>query len=272
MEPYSPANPFWGWTEIFFIGSAQAAAPESGLDGWVLGDYLLVGFLVLVVLGWLSGAYALLFSNLFSNVGPRMKRVFLYPLLKVMGKSGDKKPWTSEKRKKVEDRMETQAALDFQIGLEERIGRIYGKIASEFSSSPDHDEGRIAFWEQLARDEAVHASLLSIEKEFLQNGIRIRKPVQIELHTQEALEILLSECEGRIGPGITENEVIEILVSLEASEVNKIFSSLLEATDSKVLTRFASFSSAHKDHEWRVLEGVKKMEVRDAQTPSPETA
>lgn len=72
--------------------------PESGLNGWVLGNYLLVGLLVLLVLGWLSGAYALLFSNLFGNVGPRMKRVILYPLLKVMGKSGDKKSWTSEKR------------------------------------------------------------------------------------------------------------------------------------------------------------------------------
>ncbi|MFY9268318.1 MAG: hypothetical protein WAO55_01060 [Candidatus Manganitrophaceae bacterium] len=81
--------------KIFLIGlPVQAAAPESDLDGWVLGNYLLVGFLVLIVLGWLTGAYALLFSN----VGPRMKRVFLYPLLKVMGKSGDKKPWTSEKR------------------------------------------------------------------------------------------------------------------------------------------------------------------------------
>lgn len=168
--------------------------------------------------------------------------------------------------------METEAALDFQIGLEERIGRIYGKIASGFSSSPDHNEGRIAFWEQLARDEAAHASLLSIEKEFLQSGVRIKKPVQIDPHTQEALETLLSECEGRIGPGMAEKDAIEILVSLEESEVNKIFSLLLEATDSKVLTRFTAFSSAHKEHERRVLEGVKRMEVRDAPTHSPETA
>lgn len=100
MEPYRLADPFWGGMESFFVAlPAQAAAPESGLDGWVLGNYLLVGILFLLVLGWLTGAYALLFGNLFSNVGPRMKRVFLYPLLKVMGKSGDKKPCISEKKR-----------------------------------------------------------------------------------------------------------------------------------------------------------------------------
>ncbi|MFY9268317.1 MAG: hypothetical protein WAO55_01055 [Candidatus Manganitrophaceae bacterium] len=113
--------------------------------------------------------------------------------------------------------METQAALDFQIGL--------------------------------------------IEKEFLQNGVRIKKPVQIDLPTQEALEALLSEWEERIARGITEKDAIEILVSLETSDVNKIFSALLSATDSRVLARFTAFSLAHKEHEQRVLEGVKRMEV-----------
>lgn len=99
MERDRLEDPSGGWRKRFFIAlSAQAAQSESGLDGWVLGNYLLVGLLILLVLGWLTGAYALLFGSLFSNVGPRMKRVFLYPLLKVTGKSGNKKPWTSEKR------------------------------------------------------------------------------------------------------------------------------------------------------------------------------
>ncbi len=88
-------------TSLFFQGIgglAEAAGPESDLDGWALGNFLLVGILVLLVVGWFAGAYALLFAEFLAKIASPVKRVFLYPLLKVIGKRGDKKPLTTGKR------------------------------------------------------------------------------------------------------------------------------------------------------------------------------
>ena len=77
----------------FFAVPAWAAGPEMNSDRWVLGEFLLVGFLVLFVLGWLTGAYGLLLAG----TGSLFRRIFLYPLLKKVGKRGEKEPLTKEK-------------------------------------------------------------------------------------------------------------------------------------------------------------------------------
>ncbi|MBI3802847.1 MAG: hypothetical protein HY282_03705 [Nitrospirae bacterium] len=75
------------------LGLAQAAGRPVEPDQWVLGDYLLAGALFLIVIAFLTGAYALLFSN----SRPLIKRAFLYPLFKVIGMEGEKKPLITKK-------------------------------------------------------------------------------------------------------------------------------------------------------------------------------
>lgn len=154
--------------------------------------------------------------------------------------------------------MGIQGILDFQVGAEERISRIYQGIAHHFSEGLERDTEWVTFWKALAVDETQHAALLSIEKEFLQTGVRVDQSVEVDRSTRRKLDLLLTRCEERIGSGVTGAEAIEILLALEASEVNGIFASLLKATDSKVLTYFAAFSQAHKEHERRIEEGVRK--------------
>jgi|GEM_PF-6470562 len=72
---------------------AAAAGTQADPDQWVLGNRLLVGALILIVFGFLTGGYALLFSN----AGPAIKRFFLYPLFKILGVNGDKKPLITKK-------------------------------------------------------------------------------------------------------------------------------------------------------------------------------
>lgn len=157
--------------------------------------------------------------------------------------------------------MNIEKALDFQIGIEERISKIYQSIAglaSQFSGGSDHDtEGRVAFWKDLAMDESHHAALLSTEKELLQTGVRARRVVEIDPRTREELELLLSSCEEKIHPGMTEKEAFQILVTVEASD-NRLFYSLLKAADSKVVAYFAVFSQALKRHEERIQQGILK--------------
>lgn len=88
------------WTALFFLTvsflhgiSRLSIAAETYPEEWVLGERLLVGTLVLIVVGWLTGAYALIFSSL----GPLIRRFFLYPLFKVKGDGGDKKPLITKK-------------------------------------------------------------------------------------------------------------------------------------------------------------------------------
>lgn len=74
------------------IGLAEGAEAESALNGLVWENDLLVGILVLVTLGLLAGAYALLFNR----TGSLVKRMILFnPLLKVVGKGGDRKSLTT---------------------------------------------------------------------------------------------------------------------------------------------------------------------------------
>jgi hypothetical protein len=67
-----------------FTGAALA---KSYPEEWILGDRLLAGALFFIAFGWITGAYALLFVH----TSPLRKRIFLYPLFKVMGIDGQKK-------------------------------------------------------------------------------------------------------------------------------------------------------------------------------------
>ncbi len=154
--------------------------------------------------------------------------------------------------------MNTEGAIDFQILLEKRIGKIYRKIAEQFEYKTEADAKWIAFWELLSADEKDHAALLAIEKGFLQSGTRISKPKEIEPEVRREFETLLTDCENRIHAGITQKESIEILKALENSELNNTFTSLLDATDSKVLSHLAHFSRAHADHDHRIQAAIQQ--------------
>ena len=79
-------------------------------------------------------------------------------------RSSGASPEDNEKKK-----ISIQGLLDFQIRMEERISRIYRQIAGH-ASGPDTKWA--VFWERLAMDEANHAALLFLEKEFLRSRQR----------------------------------------------------------------------------------------------------
>lgn len=57
--------------------------------------------------------------------------------------------------------MNTAGVIDFQIGLEERISKIYGMIGKQFSTESPEDAEWVTLWRELSVDEQNHASLLS---------------------------------------------------------------------------------------------------------------
>jgi len=151
--------------------------------------------------------------------------------------------------------MNTAGTLDFQIGFEKRISKIYAAIAAQFSSQAGFKAEEVEMWKKLARDEAGHATLLTIEKSLLQTGIRLKKPVEIDQKMKERAEHLLALCEEKISGGVTRGKAIQILKLLE--RYDQLFTSLLAATDSKLLSQFLSLSRRYKAHERRVREGLR---------------
>lgn len=163
--------------------------------------------------------------------------------------------------------MNTEGVIDFQIGLEDRISKIYEMIAKQLSRESPKDAEWAALWKKLSVDEQNHASLLSIEKTFLQTGTHVKKPIEIGPEVLEEFDALLSRCEARIQSGITRTDAIEILTALEDSDVNKLFSALLKATDSKVLSHLADFSRAHigyNRHIQKILTELERCEDQNA--------
>ena len=151
--------------------------------------------------------------------------------------------------------MNTEGTLDFQIGFEKRIAKIYEAIAEQFASKADFKSEEAEIWKNLARDEAKHAALLSIEKSLLQTGLRVKKPVEVDQKTKGRIEHLLSVCEEKISGGVTREKAAQILKLLE--RYDRLFTSLLTATDSKLLSQFLALSTQYKAHESRVREGLR---------------
>lgn len=90
------------WTAFLFlaisflfytIGFSEAVEAQAYPEEWAWGERLLIGLLILIVVGWLTGAYALLFTS----AGPVIKRFLLYPLFKIKEPDGEKKPLITKK-------------------------------------------------------------------------------------------------------------------------------------------------------------------------------
>ncbi len=84
------------WIGFFIHGMgrfAEAAGLHSYPEEWLLGERLLTGALFLIAIGWLTGAFAFLFIH----IAPSTERLFLYPLLKVIGTGGEKKSLMTKK-------------------------------------------------------------------------------------------------------------------------------------------------------------------------------
>ncbi|MFQ5597857.1 MAG: hypothetical protein ACE5GK_07385 [Nitrospiria bacterium] len=164
--------------------------------------------------------------------------------------------------------MNTVGVIDFQIGLEERISKIYGMIANLFSLETPTDAEWVTLWRELSVDEQNHASLLSIEKTFLQTGTHVKKPIEIGREIQQTFEAMLTRCEARVQSKISRKDAMKILKELENSEVNKLFSSLLKVTDSKVLSHLADFSRTHIEHDRRIQAAVEKYGENEHSVPN----
>lgn len=103
------------------------------------------------------------------------------------------------------------------------------------------------------------ANYYEIEKEFLQTGVCVQRPVEVDQKVQQEIDLLLSTCEKKVGPGLSEEEGIHILIALEESEAHNLLYVLLNMTDSKVLSHFAAFSQSLKQHEARIQQGIQMM-------------
>ncbi len=154
--------------------------------------------------------------------------------------------------------VDTRRLTDSQIRLKERISRIYRNIAQQFSFRLDKDSEWTQFWMELAMVEKAQASLLSLENQFFEPDGREINTELIDKKTHMEIDLILSSAEKKIVPGMTEQEAIAILVSIESALIGKNFSSFLHTQDMDVSTYITASTQVYDEHARRIIAGIRK--------------
>lgn len=146
--------------------------------------------------------------------------------------------------------------IDRCISLERRVMKLYDALSRRYERRQAVRE----FFEDLANQEQQHADLLELCRAAAGRG-RWREPVfdpwkrvvpQVEQHLKEA-EISLSR------PGELA-DVLRLVIELEASQINGVFAGIVQATDSRLLTKLDAFRSAVHDHLAYIQERIPVLE------------
>lgn len=117
--------------------------------------------------------------------------------------------------------LEIGEVVNWLKSIESRVGNIYTKAAESFMSDREFS----TFLTQLAKDEKLHASFMSLVYEYLVNN---KKPVLLDVFldekTRENVEGLLGKFESLLSHKKTsKKQVVEYIARAESSELNPVF-------------------------------------------------
>jgi rubrerythrin len=148
------------------------------------------------------------------------------------------------------------------IELESCAERIYASLARRF----DPSDSVAGFFTTLAQQEKHHAELLDLcraatgreewnEKEFGAWGDAL-----------PGLQEQMREAESRAESLDSLSEALRLVIQIESSEVNRVFSGIMAASDSEFVRTLRVFQEAALDHIAYICERVSEMDpgLRDA--------
>jgi rubrerythrin len=130
--------------------------------------------------------------------------------------------------------MDMVALLDRCAGLERKASDFYGVLARRFP----HDPGLTKLWGAMAAEEREHARKLATWRELIAAEPSEHRPQASGFeHDVDAVEHLLDE--SRVAAETAdEEEAFALALGLEASEIDTIYTTLLQASP---LARFPDF-------------------------------
>ena len=147
------------------------------------------------------------------------------------------------------------------IGLELRAARVYESLARRFGQA---DSAR-DFFETLARQEKDHAELLDLCRAAARRGEWDAKHFDPWRDAVPALEEQMREAEARAESLDRLSDALRLVLQLEASEINQVYSGIVAASASDFVRTMRVFYDAGREHISYISTCVSEMdpELRD---------
>jgi hypothetical protein len=150
------------------------------------------------------------------------------------------------------------ALLDRCIALELRAHRLYTALATVFA-----DQGLVgAFFSVLAQGEQYHADLLELARAAsIRHGWKagLFEPWQDYL---PRLEQQMDAAEAAVAEIGSIDEALQIVVQIESSEINEVFSAVVAASNAAFIKRLKPFRRAMEAHMDYIVERLPRLSPR----------
>jgi rubrerythrin len=130
------------------------------------------------------------------------------------------------------------------VELELKASRIYTALARRFAD----DQAVHGFFESLAAQEDSHAELLELCRAAAAQQRWDETQVAPWRDVVPRLERHMVECEGSVDGVHTLPEALRLVIDIESSEINDVFSSVVAAADSEFVRRLSVFGETERRH------------------------
>jgi len=142
------------------------------------------------------------------------------------------------------------------ITLERRAMRIYQSLAIRYSRI------RLAreFFNHLAQQEDTHAELLELCRAAASRKRWREQGIEILQQTVPLTERLLGEAEASLERHDSLADSLRLVIRMESSQINGLFTGIVKATDSRFAKVFGAFRTAVRDHLGYIQERIPVLE------------
>jgi len=144
------------------------------------------------------------------------------------------------------------------INLERRAMRIYQSLAVRYARICSARE----FFLQLAEQENTHAELLEMCQVAASRGRWQDQRLETWQQAVPETERLLSEAELMIHEHESLADSLRLVIRMESSQINGLFTNVVEATDTGFAVVFRAFRNAVRDHLGYIQERVSLLAPR----------
>jgi rubrerythrin len=130
------------------------------------------------------------------------------------------------------------------VNLELRAMRLYGRLADRFPESPAARD----FFTNLSIQEEEHAQLLQLCQEATKRGRWEARAFERHAEALPRLENAMRDAVAGVDRIETVSAALRLAVSIESSEVNRVFDGVVAATDSEFVKAIGTFHAATQGH------------------------
>ena len=142
------------------------------------------------------------------------------------------------------------------VELELKASRIYAALARRFAAAPAEHE----FFATLSGQEECHAELLELCRAAAAQQRWNEKQVDPWRNAVPKLEQHMEDAEASLDDIHALRPALRLVIDIESSEINDVFSSIVAATESEFVRRLTVFGEAEKRHLAFICRAIAKLD------------